>query len=110
MGKMQRQKGARWERDVVNRLKAIGFTDAKRGFQMRGGAAECPDVSAGPFHIECKVGKKPPIRTALETAVTTCPKGMVPVAVIKEDRREPYIVMPLEDFEDLIKEWRERNE
>ena len=110
MGKMQRDKGARWERDVANRFKAVGFGDAKRGFQTRGGAAECADVSAGPFHIECKVGKKPPIRTALTTAVTTCPEGLIPLAVIKEDRRDPFVVIQLDDFLEFAKEWRERSE
>ena len=108
MSKMQRDKGARWECDVVNRFKAAGFSDAKRGFQARGGAAECADVSAGPFHVECKVGKRPPIRTALTTAVTTCPAAVIPVAVIKEDRRPPFVVMQLDDFLEFAEEWRQR--
>tara|TARA_B100000809_G_scaffold251621_1_gene285309 strand:- start:1728 stop:2060 length:333 start_codon:yes stop_codon:yes gene_type:complete len=109
MGKMQRDKGAGWERDVARRLRDVmPGCDAKRGFQTRGGAAECADVTAGPLHIECKVGKRPPVRAALLTATTTCPKGMIPVAVIKEDRKPPYVVLLLDDFEDFLKEWWER--
>ena len=110
MSKMQRDKGARFEREVAARFRAIGFADAKRGFQMRGGAAECADVSAGPFHIECKVGKKPPIRKALETAFTTCPVGKIPVAVIKEDRKDPFVVIRLDDFAEFMSEWLERGD
>jgi|TARA_Y100000590_G_scaffold438109_1_gene560518 hypothetical protein len=82
--------------------------EAKRGLQTQGGAEDVPDVQAGPLHIECKVGARPPVRRALNTAVSTCPKGRIPLAVIKEDRKQPYVVMMLDDFEDFLKEWWER--
>jgi len=106
MGKMQRDKGARWERDVAAQMRdAMPGCGAKRGFQTRGGAAECADVTAGPFHMELKVGKRPPIRKAYQTASDTCPAGQIPVAVIKEDRKPAFVVIGLEDFKEFISEW-----
>ena len=103
---MQRDKGARFEREIARRFSdALPGCDAKRGLQTRGGAAEVPDVQAGPFAIECKVGKKPPVRTALNTAVEHCPRWHYPIAVIKEDRRQPFAVLPLEDLLEILGEW-----
>jgi hypothetical protein len=105
MGKSQRVKGHTWERQVAILFReALPGCGAKRGFQMRGGAAEEPDVMAGYYHVECKVGKKPPVRKALLTAVETCPNGKYPLAIIKEDRKTPYMVMELETFLELAAE------
>lgn len=106
MGKFSRDKGARFEREVARMFREhLPGCDAKRGFQTRGGAAEAPDVETGVFAIECKVGKKPPVRAALATAVENCPKGQIPLAIIKEDRREPFAVMPLDDLLEIVSEW-----
>ena len=105
MGKYQRDKGARWERAVaIDLRKALG--DAKRGLQSRGGASEEPDVRAGGIVVaECKVGKKPPIRKALETSVTNCAPGEIPIAVIKEDRKVPFAVVRWCDFLEILSVW-----
>ncbi len=107
MSKYQRTKGHAWEREVARRMReCMPGCNAKRGLQTQGGAADVPDVEMdGPLHIECKVGAKPPVRRALNTAVTTCPDGKIPVAVIKEDRKVPYVVLQLEDFEEFLREW-----
>ena len=103
MGKSQRDKGARWERQVAALFREAGYPDAKRGFQTRGGAAEEPDVRAGQWDIECKVGKQPPIRKALVTAVEHARPGQVGIAIIKEDRRPPFVVLELEAFLALVR-------
>lgn len=110
MSKSQRTKGHSWEREVARRFREIGFSEAKRGLQTRGGAAECPDVHAGPFDVECKVGKRPPIRQALDTATEHARRGQIGIAVIKEDRKPPFVVIGLDDFLDLVQEWKQRGE
>ena len=112
MGKSQRTKGHSFERWVARSFnEAMPGLGAKRGFQTRGGAGEDPDVITGIWDIECKVGKKPPIRAALVGAVKYCKPGHVPLVVIKEDRKTPFVVMVLDDWLEMASEWWEmRNE
>ncbi len=112
MSKSQRDKGARWEREVAHRLEAAmpGSGAIKAIAQTRGGA-EAPDVLVpGLFWIECKVGARPPLMRALEQAERDCPegRGLTALAVVKQDRQQPVVVMRLEDFEEFIGEWWER--
>jgi hypothetical protein len=109
MGKSQRTKGHNWERELAKRFReAMPGCDARRGLsQARGGGAEEADVVIPWFHIEAKVGKKPPVRAALEQAKADCAAEKTPIAVIKEDRKEPFVVLSLEAFLLLIGDlWR----
>lgn len=109
MGKRSRDKGANFERWVAKELKHI-FSDAKRGIQYRDGGKEASDVSgAGPFHIECKHGKKPNPGAALEQAENDSGEGKLIAAIVKDDRKSPFVVMLWSDWlelvEDAAKEW-----
>lgn len=106
MGASQRRKGHTWEREVARKLRdAMPGCGARRGIQTRHGGGEAADVMLdGPFHIECKAGRKPNIRAALAQAEADCERGMMPVAVIKDDRQRPFVVMTLEDWLDLVAE------
>jgi hypothetical protein len=104
-GKRSRRKGHDFERELVRLFRAaMPGANVKRGLQYRDGA-ECADVTAGPFHIEAKAGKAPPLRPALEQAERGAPQWAVPIAVVKEDRNRPIVVMRLDDFESLVHEW-----
>jgi len=100
VSKYQRRKGHDFERDVRRAFAAL-FPDAKRGLQSQADH-ECPDVSAGPFHIECKVGARPSPFRALEQAEEKCAPNRVPVAVCKVDRDNPVITMRLHQFFTLL--------
>ena len=111
MSKMQRDKGARFEREVRKLFEeAMPGATCKRGLQCRGGD-EVPDVDAGGvFSIECKVGKNPPVKPALAQILRDAPEGTIPMCVIKEDRKDAFVVLPLDDFLEFITEWyRETN-
>ena len=104
-GAMSRRKGAQWERDLVHRFRdAMPGGEVKRGLQSRGGE-EVPDVDCPVFWVEAKRGKKPVVRAALKQAADAAPKGRIPIAVIRDDRAEPFVVLALDDFLDLIREW-----
>jgi Holliday junction resolvase len=104
-GRHSRNKGLAFERDCVKLFKqAMPGEDIKRGLQSRGGGAEVPDVDMPVFHIECKVGKKPNIRAAYEQASRDT-QGKIPVAIVKDDRKEPLVVMGLTNYMNLIAEW-----
>ena len=108
MGKLSRDKGKRWEREIAQLFReAMPGERIHRGWQARDGA-DAPDVVVPVFWIEAKVGKCPPVIRALEQATLAAPKGRVPIAVCKQDRCVPTVTMTLENFLEFVKEWWER--
>jgi hypothetical protein len=108
MGRAERTKGHNWERAVARMLRRI-FPGARRGYQSRGGGKEMADVvDVGPFHVECKVGRRPNIGAALAQAIDDAPSSLWPVAICKKDRESATATMLLDDWYDLVREWRER--
>lgn len=99
MGKLSRRKGHAFEREIAAELREMGF-NAKRGLsQARGGGAEEADVVGLPgFHLECKRGKKPNPRAALSQAIEDAKPGETPVAVVRDDRSDAFVVLRWEDF------------
>jgi hypothetical protein len=101
-GAGSRRKGAAWERALARRLRdALGDPDIKRGFQSRDGT-DAPDVDLTGWWIEAKVGRKPNPRAALAQAIAAAPPGRKPVAIVKDDRKEPIVILRLDDFITLI--------
>jgi len=110
MSKYQRTKGHNFERWIVNALKDAGHT-AKRQLQTQGGGKACgSDVVCKKLslEIECKVGKRPNIKAALEQAERDS-KSAWQVAVCKWDRQEPIVAMRWSDFLRIIKRGRNAN-
>jgi hypothetical protein len=109
MGASQRRKGHNYEREIARQLREI-FPGARRGLQYQDGVG-CPDVAgAGPFHVECKRGRLPNPRAALAQAEGDAAEGMIPIAVIRDDRAEAFCVIRWDNFLDFIREWKERGE
>jgi hypothetical protein len=111
MGNKSRRKGHDFERWVAAQLRKLWPT-AERGLQYRDGAG-CPDVrGCPPYHIECKRGARPSPRAALRQATEDAQNNWVPVAIIKDDRESPFVVMHFRDWYDLVDgcgicEWRQ---
>lgn len=118
-GKLSRNKGATWEREVVIRFKQIyGDDNVRRVLQSQGGKVVGSDVrvtepAGGGFEIECKHGVKPNPRAALEQCERDNPEPRTRwcLAIIKDDGKatpgkacNPFVVMRLNDFEELIAE------
>lgn len=104
-GARSRRKGIRFERELVHRFReTMPGAEIRRGLQFRDGA-EVADVDCPVFFPEAKRGKKPNVRGALRQALDKAPKGRIPVAVIRDDRAEPFVALLLEDFLELVSEW-----
>ena len=105
VGKFSVDKGKRFERELVQL-----FTEAApgarvcRGFQWRDGA-EAPDVDIPGFWLEAKVGIKTNPRKALRQAMMAARYGRWPLAVCKDDRQTPLVVMALPDFLTMYRQW-----
>ena len=107
MGVRSRRKGATWERDLATRWRERFGVATKRGIGQMRDASEVPDVDGLPgFWVEAKVGAMPNPRAALAQALEACgERPLWPIAVVKDDRRPPFVCMALDDFEDLVGEW-----
>lgn len=77
----------------------LGYTNARSGAQYRGGSKDGADiVGVDPWHMELKHGVKPNPRAALEQAIRDAKEGLIPIAIIKDNHCEPFVVMRWRDF------------
>jgi hypothetical protein len=109
-GRGARRKGHDFEREMVRTFAEVfGEGKVRRGLQYRDGA-EAADVCTPIFAVECKRGARTNPRAALAQVVQANEgKGFVPVAVCKDDREDPFVVMRLDDLLELARElWEAR--
>jgi multidrug efflux pump subunit AcrB len=108
VGKLSREKGAAWERELGHMLSDI-WPDAKRGIQQTRSASEEADCSGTPYWVEAKVGKKQNIRAAMRQALEAT-DGRPVVAVVKDNSpgggkaADTWACMTLDDWLDLVAE------
>ena len=111
IGRMSRRKGARGERDTVHALEAI-FPPPRwrvqRRLQSRGDVGE-PDVAV--YHcdspvpvvgVECKWGRKPNVRAALDQAEANRRNGMLSPVLIHDDGGREFWALADRDMRELL--------
>jgi len=106
MGKFSRDKGARFEREIANKLKEVFGSRVTRSSGQCFSGDTRADVDCPKFWVECKVGKRPNIKAALEQAEEareSSESTKTPVAICKWDRDEPIASMRLSDFIEILK-------
>ncbi len=98
MGKMQREKGKRGEREVVDLIKRYGF-EARRGQQFKGGA-DSPDVihNIPGLYIEVKYREKFSIYPALEQARDETAPRDSPVVFHRRSGKPWIVIMDAREF------------
>ena len=101
MGKMQRTKGATYEREIVHTLVERGYIAARNLMQTRDGGA---DIILQDFIIECKRRASIAVYDWLDQATLAAKGRKRPVVVARGDRRESVVILRLEDFLDLVGE------
>lgn len=105
MGKMQREKGARFERWLANYLKKRGFENAQRTAQHCGNTGDASDVRGLPgVWLEAKAQERIRIREWYEQAKRdsdAAGKGEIPIVVHKVNREIPLVTLSLDHFMEL---------
>lgn len=106
MGKMQRNKGASFERQVAGMFKDHGY-NAYRTAQHCGNTGDAPDVSGVPYiHCECKAVEKMHLYDWMAQAVRDAKKkGNVPVVIHKQNYKDVLVTMRWCDFIEFYSEW-----
>lgn len=105
MGKSQRQKGKRGERATAAELREAlpAYADIiRRGWQTRQGDDDSDVILPG-YWPEVKTGKQPNIRAALKQAVEDSKGRGIPLAIIRDDRKEPICALRWSDMLQLLK-------
>lgn len=105
-----KQKGKRYELEIVNFFKKLGFKKARRSVQYNGKAEEGQaDVVGVPFlHIECKHNESLNIEKALQQAIRDSKankKNEIPVVIHRKNGEKSKVTMTLDDFSMLYGEY-----
>lgn len=100
-----RDKGKRGERWAANELREF-FPNVQRNSmaQSRDGGVDLENT--GMFNVEVKVGKaykSKMIRKVLDQVNKEGDRTNLDLCMIKPDREIPYIIMPLDDFKELLR-------
>lgn len=103
MGKMSREKGKRFEREVANWLKGYGF-NCRRGQQYCGSNGDADVVGLPGIHIECKHVERLNIYDAMAQAISDAKENEKPIVIMRKNNCEKLVVMRAEDW---IEQYRE---
>lgn len=101
MGRMQRNKGATYEREIAKTLQQV-YPEARRGIGQARSASEVADVEGTPFWVECKRGRMPNVRGAIRQACAAT-DGRPYLVVVRDDGDSSFVTMSLETFLSLAK-------
>lgn len=104
MGKMQREKGKRGERELAARLREFGY-DCRRGVQYCGKNGDADVVGLPGVHIEVKRTEKLKLYDALDQAARDARAGEIPVVFHRKNNYEWTCILPLDGFMKIYKEW-----
>lgn len=109
MGKSQREKGKRGERELAGLLREYGY-DCRRGQQYCGTSGDADVVGLSGIHIECKRVERLNLLDAVSQAVRDAAKGLLPAVFHRRDRCEWLVTMRFVDWIGLYRDaqaWRE---
>jgi len=98
-----KQKGARGERELANKLKEYGF-DCRRGQQYCGASGDADVIGLPGIHIECKRVQRLNITDAMSQAIGDC-KDKIPVVMHRKNHEEWLVTMRLENWIEFYKEF-----
>lgn len=103
MGKSQREKGKRGERELARRLREYGY-DARRGQQYCGISGDADVIGLPGIHIEVKRTERLSLYDALSQAKSDARPGEMPIVAHRRNNCEWVVIQPLEDWIKIYRE------
>ena len=97
MGKLQRQRGAQYERDIVHDLYMILGYKTRRNLVQYQEAGE-GDIILDRFVIECKRRRKIAVYEFMKQAEASCKDGQTPIVVMRADGEKSLALVRWEDM------------
>ena len=97
MGRMQRQKGKRGEREAAAELAVVFACEARRGVQYQGGP-DSPDVvlQGVAVHVECKRTETLNVYKALEQASEDAGEDKTPIVWHRRNGKRSVVIVDTE--------------
>lgn len=99
-----KQKGARGERELANKLKSYGY-ETIRGQQYCGLNGDADVVGLPNVHIECKRVERLNIDEAMEQATKDAKDPDIPVVMHRKNNKQWLVTMELIDFMKMYEVW-----
>lgn len=99
-----RQKGARFERAVLTRLKELTGTRGRRtsdGYNQ-GGRGDILHPALETYNVECKHREQIAMNDWIEQSENDAGDDKEPIVVWRTNKRGPYVNMRLDHFFDLL--------
>lgn len=103
MGKSQREKGKRGERELARKLREYGY-DARRGQQYCGVSGDADVIGLPGVHIEVKRTERLSLYDALSQAKSDARPGEMPIVAHRRNNCEWVVIQPLEDWIRIYRE------
>lgn len=105
MGKFEREKGARGERELANILGEYGY-ECRRGQQYCGINGDADVVGLPGVHIECKRTEKLNINAAMDQAISNAEGAdNSPTVFHRKNGRGWLVTMRLEDWIQIYRKY-----
>ncbi len=104
MGKTSREKGKRGERELARKLNEHGYT-THRGQQYCGANGDADVVGLDGIHIECKRTEAFRLWDALAQAKADARPEELPAVMHRKNNCEWVVIMTLDDWIQLYREW-----
>lgn len=104
MGKMQKEKGKRGERELAKKLWEYGY-ECRRGQQFCGLEGNADVVGLPGIHIECKRVEHINVYDAMQQAKNEANKNDLPVVFHRRNNHEWIVFMSLVDWINLYQVW-----
>lgn len=104
MGKMQKEKGKRGERELAKILREYGY-ECRRGQQFCGLKGNADVVGLPGIHIECKRVERINIYNAMKQAKNEANKNDFPAVFHRKNNHEWIVIMSLDDWINLYRKW-----
>ena len=101
MGKLQRQRGASYEREIVKDLADNLGVKTRRNLTQYQVSGE-GDLIVGNYVIECKRRRKIAVYEFMEQAEASCASHQTPIALMRADGKNTLALMRWSDFMKLL--------
>lgn len=101
MGKLERQRGAQFEREIVSDLYMVLGVKTRRNLVQYQEAGE-GDIICGKYVIECKRRRKIAVYEFMKQAENSCNPDQTPIVVMRADGERAIAVMKWHDLMKLL--------